>query len=118
MDKEEKRAYNQRYYQEHKRNLQTQRNDYHSRRRERLRALFDMYLEGKACQRCGITDRRVLDIRYAEHPGHLNLQNTALSQNWSKQRIEEELKHCIILCLNCQHLARLESGDASNNPGE
>jgi hypothetical protein len=116
MDTEEKRAYNQRYYKEHKRDLQTQRNDYHAGRRERLRALFEKHLEGKACQRCGINDIRVLDIRYAEHPGHLNLRNTAISQNWSVGRIKQELNKSIILCLNCQYLARLE--ESSDETGD
>lgn len=105
MDKEEKRVYNQHYFQEHKDAIYTRRQSRNAERRQSLRAFLEEQKQGKACQRCGLADSRLLEFRYQDEDGQTgNLKNKAVSMNWSKERILQELEHCSLLCWNCRKL--------------
>ncbi len=105
MDKEEKRAYNRRYFREHKSEIYAQRQRRVAEHRKYLHQFFDELKQGQACQRCGIADPRLLDIRYKDEHGKTgNLKNKAITMNWSTQRILQELEKCQVLCWNCRKL--------------
>jgi hypothetical protein len=107
VEKDEKQAYNKQYFQEHKREIYARRQSRNAERRQSLRAFLEEQKQGKVCQRCGLADSRLLEFRYQDEQGNAgNLKNKAVSMNWSKERILQELEHCSLLCWNCRKLSQ------------
>lgn len=107
MEKNEKQAYNRQYFQGHKSEIYARRQSRNAERRQSLRAFLEEQKQGKVCQRCGLTDSRLLEFRYQDEQGNAgNLKNKAVSMNWSKERILQELEHCSLLCWNCRKLVQ------------
>jgi hypothetical protein len=105
MDQEEKRAYNQQYFREHRSDIYARRQQRVAKRRASLHQFFDELKQGQACQRCGIADPRLLEFRYQDERGKTgNLKNKAITMNWSIQRILQEVEKSQLLCWNCRKL--------------
>jgi len=105
MDQEEKRAYNRRYFREHRNDIYVRRQQRVAERRASLHQFFDELKQGQACQRCGIADPRLLEFRYQDERGKTgNLKNKAITMNWSIQRILQEVEKSQLLCWNCRKL--------------
>jgi len=61
------------------------------------------YKKTLACERCGLTDYRVLDFHHKEAKD--KSVSELLTQGYAWRRIQEEIDKCIPLCANCHRLA-------------
>jgi len=137
MSKGWKREYDKQYFQEHKETIYAHRrasydpvkekarkeerkkNGYYQKNRayydqkndERRQMLRDFILEqkvGRVCERCGISDIRVLDFHHLDRDGKEGSIGKAVSKNWSKERIVREIAKCQVLCSNCHRILHWE----------
>lgn len=64
------------------------------------------YKEKKGCNKCGISDPRVLEFH------HKNDKKFAIAEivrmKYGKKRLEEEVKKCDVLCANCHRILHFE----------
>lgn len=75
-----------------------------NRKRERNQQWMVNYLQGKACNDCGISDPKVLAFDHLE--GHDKFANIAdlVSRGYALHRLVAEVKKCRVLCHNCHML--------------
>lgn len=77
------------------------------RQRQETRERLLNYKRNSSCQRCGISDYRLLDFHHVgtKHKGVSQL----VSEGYSWKKILAEIQECITLCANCHRLEHLES---------
>ena len=85
-------------------------------RRQRTREFLQAQKVGKACRNCGNTDFRVLDFHHLDPTIKEGGLSHAVSSNWSKQRIAQEIAKCELLCANCHRILHWEerNGDTAD----
>ena len=101
MNKEEKRAYSRKYYQEHKEEICAR---WHIRYQKR-RAVINRYKQIKSCAICGNKDFRCLEFHAPD--GHLGRAVSVLViHSWAKAKAE--ITRCIVVCANCHKILHYE----------
>jgi len=85
---------------------------------QELREFLQQQKIGLACKRCGNSDFRVLDFHHLDKDGKEGSLGKAVSENWSKKRILQEIAKCEVLCANCHRILHWEErySDASSVP--
>jgi hypothetical protein len=118
-DREKKRIRDRRWYHEHPEQWEGRSrkqyeknpeyyNDRNAQRRQMLRELIQQQKIGRKCVRCGIDDPRVLDFHHRDKSTKGGGIGNAVSQNWSAERILQEITKCDTLCANCHRILHLE----------
>ena len=104
QDREEKRAYDRRWYTLHAAQVRV-RND---RQRQKLQEWYQKYKATLACQRCGENHPATL-VFHHRNPSEKEVTIAqAVRSGWSIERIQEEIQKCNVLCTNCHK--RMHSG--------
>jgi hypothetical protein len=122
VDRERKRAYNRRYYQENReRFLAKSKERYEanrlikaqnaSRRHKLLRAFIQEQKIGKACMACGFSNPRALDFHHRESAAKEINVSDIWQKGWSRRRILAEIAKCDVLCANCHRNLHAEEKD-------
>ena len=75
---------------------------------EKTKAWYASYLQTKSCADCGQDDWRVLE---ADHVSGHKRDNIARLLTSSLKAVQEELKHCEIVCANCHRIRTITRGD-------
>ncbi len=102
--KEKNREYQKKYYEKNK--------EYYivksAERKKRIKNDFDEYKSTLKCSKCGENHVACLDFH------HLNPDEKEFSfynlkkYAWGQEKIERELKKCIVLCANCHRKLHYE----------
>lgn len=70
------------------------------RRKEIAKYIFELK-ESLECSECGENHPAVLDFHHSNPLEKEITVSDAIKSKWSKQRIDEEVAKCIVLCSNC-----------------
>tara|TARA_Y100000310_G_scaffold334969_2_gene415897 strand:+ start:647 stop:1150 length:504 start_codon:yes stop_codon:yes gene_type:complete len=83
-------------------------------RRKKIREEFYEYKKTLSCSKCGDSRWYVLDFHHKDSKKKDFLISKMVGGGYSKNRIEEEVSKCIVLCSNChRELHFLSSGSSS-----
>lgn len=77
--------------------------------RERGREYVTNYLLEKGCKRCGTKDMRALEFHHRNRDEKDYTMGTYFICN--KERIDQELEKCDVLCRNCHAIVHWEQND-------
>ncbi len=66
------------------------------------------YLADKSCERCGISDLRVLDFDHIDAASKKFGISRGITACYAWEEIVEEIKKCRILCANCHRIRTAE----------
>ena len=97
IDRDRRNEYHREYYHRNKRIAQ-------ERVRSRLLELKEWFRELKrdfSCELCGEDDFRTLDFHHTNPEGKEFSVSTMVHDGYSRKRIEEEIRKCLVLCANC-----------------
>jgi hypothetical protein len=76
----------------------------------RQRKWVKEYKIQKKCERCGISDFRVLDFHHSSpRKKDFNISDFRYKAGFSK--LKEEVEKCSLLCANCHRIVHYEEGD-------
>lgn len=81
--------------------------------RRKMRALVNRWKVMKGCSECGFKGHHFqLDLDHTDPYTKENKGNhRAYEPSWSKAKIKNELRKCVILCANCHRLKTYTNGD-------
>lgn len=105
--REEERTNHRRYVLEHREEIGAYRIPLLKKLKEAKRKYLRMILEERGCQRCGITDFRVLVFHHRD-PSQRDF-NVATGSPTGRERLDKEIAKCDILCWNCHALTHWEA---------
>jgi hypothetical protein len=96
--------------QEYKRSNQAARR---AERRDIVFRLIHRYKRMVGCERCGITDTRVLDLHHRDSSTvtRRNGKRVSIAQmayNFSLTQVKNEIRECDVLCANCHRITEWE----------
>lgn len=77
---------------------------YKQRTRDRKKRIRKWYNQYKSKLKCSVCSENSIECLCFHHidPTKKEIEvGLALSRDWSIEKIEEEMKKCIVLCLNC-----------------
>jgi hypothetical protein len=94
-NKEDLKAYLRKHYLENKPKYQKSK----QRARRRNKAYIDKFKRSHGCQLCSESEVCALDCHHISDKDAT--LNQAITDRWSIERINAELKKCIVLCSNC-----------------
>lgn len=78
-------------------------------RRARHRAWVYEYKHERGCTRCDEDDPRCLDFYHLNEDEKEMAVGKMVSFGYSKERIEREIKKCLVLCANCHRKEHYDS---------
>lgn len=80
-----------------------------------MRKWVNDWKEEMGCSECGFKGHHFqLDLDHVDPETKRNKgtgNHRAFEPSWSQERIEEELKKCVILCANCHRLKTFKNSD-------
>jgi transcription elongation factor Elf1 len=100
-DKEKQREKNREYQKKH----YEQNKQYYvhkaAERKQKIRENFDKYKSTLKCEECGENHPACLDFHHID-PSKKDFSISQIKQYaWGDEKIEKEIKKCIVLCANC-----------------
>lgn len=103
---EERRAYWRQWYEnnKHREDYKTADKATKKRIRKERREWFQELKKSFKCQRCGITDHRVLDLHHKDPSQKDTEVSNLVHTGFSKKKILNEIAKCICLCANCHRI--------------
>lgn len=99
MTKEERRAYDRRWYAENKDRLKDQKNERVRNIRYRNSKFVHDYFKQHPCVDCGENDPVVLEFDHMRDK--LKTISDMIRQSYSIEKIEKEMQKCEVRCANC-----------------
>tara|TARA_Y100000310_G_C20407493_1_gene680344 strand:+ start:131 stop:628 length:498 start_codon:yes stop_codon:yes gene_type:complete len=80
-----------------------------ARRRKEKKKWINDYKSSRGCCECGEKEAVCLDCHHVEDDKEFNI--ATISRTWSQEKIEKELKKCIIICANCHRKLHFKDDD-------
>ena len=79
-------------------------------RRDRYREWLVQYKQGQRCQRCGISDPRVLDFHHKDGDKKaIDVASAISNGGYGLERIKLEIAKCTTLCANCHRIVHYKN---------
>lgn len=101
MTIEEKRKKQSEYQKAHYKKKKQYYKDKAALRRKEIKLEFEEIKSKLFCKECGETHISCLDFHHT-NPNEKDIEvSSAVCRSWSKKKIEDEIKKCIVLCANC-----------------
>lgn len=91
--------YHRNYYKQMSSDRKSRKVFLQSERRRRIRERVAEYKANAGCE-CGEVDPVCLEFHHNSDDKEINIAD-ACNRGWSEDRLESEMKKCIVLCANC-----------------
>ena len=111
--KEKNREYQKKYYEQNKKYYISK----SAERKQKIREDFDRYKSTLKCSKCGENHVACLDFHHLD-PSKKEFSIHQIKQYaWGDEKIERELKKCVVLCSNCHRKLHYEERMAGGGQG-
>jgi hypothetical protein len=110
--KEKRKSYQHEHYQKYKEQYIARAKNNNLKQKNRINEFIIGFLSTHPCEICGEEDIVVLDFHHT-NPTLKNFTiSSAISQQFSMLRLQEEISKCIVLCSNCHRRVTASRGQS------